>query len=100
MTSPQDFTDITHSTAYKAVDILLEDGIISEERAAHLKGDYKDLYDCVIQIYNHDNFLLKRARILRRELEIEKGKLENCGSTAKKDDSDIKQMKNLLILLE
>ena len=57
-----DVSDVTHSTAFLSIDALLEEGKLVEERAAHLKGKFKELHDRVLQIYNHDNFLLKRAR--------------------------------------
>ena len=95
-----DVSDVTHSTAFLSVDALLEEGKVVEERAAHLKGKFKDLHDRVLQIYNHDNFLLKRARQARKELETEKGKVERCGEVAREDDDQIQQLKKELAAAE
>ena len=95
-----DVSDVTHSTAFLSVDALLEEGKVVEERAAHLKGKFKDLHDRVLQIYNHDNFLLKRARQARKELEAEKSKVERCGEVARDDDDQIQQLKKELAAAE
>lgn len=95
-----DVSDVTHSTAFLSIDALLEEGKIVEERAAHLKSKFKELHDRVLQIYNHDNFLLKRARQSRKDLELEKAKVDRCGQVARQDDDAIQQLKRELAAAE
>lgn len=95
-----DVSDVTHSTAFLSIDALLEEGKIVEERAAHLKSKFKELHDRVLQIYNHDNFLLKRARQARKDLELEKAKVDRCGQVARQDDDAIQQLKRELAAAE
>jgi chromosome segregation ATPase len=95
-----DVSDVTHSTAFLSIDALLEEGKLVEERAAHLKSKFKELHDRVLQIYNHDNFLLKRARQARKDLEVEKAKVDKCGQVARLDDEAIQQLKKELAAAE
>eukprot|EP00388_Colpodella_angusta_P038188 GDKK01043764.1.p1 GENE.GDKK01043764.1~~GDKK01043764.1.p1 ORF type:complete len:274 (-),score=41.51 GDKK01043764.1:7-828(-) len=69
-------------------------------RAEHLKSKFKDLHDRVLQIYNHDNFLLKRASQTRKILEAEKGKVDQRGQIAREDDDQIQQLKKELAAAE
>lgn len=95
-----DVSDVTHSTAFLSIDALLEEGKVVEERAVHLKSKFKELHDRVLQIYNHDNFLLKRARQARKDLELEKAKVDRCGQVARQDDDAIQQLKKELAAAE
>lgn len=95
-----DVSDVTHSTAYLSVDSLMEEGKLVAERAEHLKSKFKDLHDRVLQIYNHDNFLLKRARQTRKVLETEKSKVDQRGQIAREDDDQIQQLKKELAAAE
>ena len=95
-----DVADVTNSTAFMSIDSQLEEGRLVEERATHLKAKYKELHDRVLQIYNHDNFLLKRARQSKKDLESEKAKVERCGEVARTDDSQIQTLKKSLAEVE
>lgn len=78
----------------------MEEGKLVAERAEHLKSKFKDLHDRVLQIYNHDNFLLKRARQTRKILEAEKSKVDQRGQIARDDDDQIQQLKKELAAAE
>ncbi|XQJ30557.1 hypothetical protein NXY56_006654 [Leishmania guyanensis] len=96
--SPQeDVTDVTHSTAYLALNALLDEGQVSEERADYLKQKFKDLHSRVLAIYRRDNALLKRARQLRSRLEVERQRIYTFGDVAKKDDEVIQALKRSLM---
>lgn len=95
-----DVSDVRHSTAFLSIEALLEEGKLVEERATHLKGKFKELHDRVLQIYNHDNFLLKRARQARKDLETEKSKVDKCAQVARQDDDAIQQLKRELAVAE
>jgi len=91
-----DVADVTNSGAFLTIETLSEQGKLVEDRAILLKARYKELHDRVLQIYSNDGFLLKRARQLRKELDSEKKKVEECGEVAVRDDATIKQLKKEL----
>jgi len=92
--------DVTHSTAYLTLNSLVEQRKLVEERSAYLKEKYKQLHDRVLTIYQNDNFLLKRAKVIRKELDVEKAKVEKCGEVAKDDDATIQKLKRELAIAE
>eukprot|EP01012_Entosiphon_sulcatum_P040232 TRINITY_DN53874_c0_g1_i1.p1 TRINITY_DN53874_c0_g1~~TRINITY_DN53874_c0_g1_i1.p1 ORF type:complete len:965 (+),score=292.98 TRINITY_DN53874_c0_g1_i1:89-2896(+) len=95
-----DVADVTHSTAFLTLDGLVDHKKIVEERAFYLKEKYKQLHDRVLTIYNNDNFLLKRAKLIRKDLDNEKARVEKCGEVAKDDDATIQKLKRELALAE
>eukprot|EP00672_Neobodo_designis_P028002 CAMPEP_0174833864 /NCGR_PEP_ID=MMETSP1114-20130205/4494_1 /TAXON_ID=312471 /ORGANISM="Neobodo designis, Strain CCAP 1951/1" /LENGTH=958 /DNA_ID=CAMNT_0016067763 /DNA_START=28 /DNA_END=2904 /DNA_ORIENTATION=+ len=95
-----DVADVSTSEAFRSIDALVESGTILEERAIQLKNRYKDLHDRVLQIYANDNFLLKRARQCKKDLEAEKAKVEKCGEVAQHDDKTIAALKKELAAAE
>lgn len=95
-----DVTDVSNSTAFMELDRLLEERKIVEERAELLKAKYKELHERVLTIYSNDNFLLKRARASKKELEKEKERVEKCGEVASQDDSAIVALKKELADVE
>ena len=95
-----DVADVTHSTAFLTLDALVEQRKVVEERANYLKEKYKQLHDRVLTIYQNDNFLLKRAKAIRKELDVEKAKVEKCGEVAKEDDATIQKLKRELAVAE
>lgn len=95
-----DIADVSHSTAFMTLDALVDQKKIVDERSRTLKEKYKQLHDKVLQIYRNDNFLLKRAKIIRKELDNEKGKVEKCGEIAKEDDATIQKLKRELAIAE
>lgn len=95
-----DVADVTNSTAFLSIDALLEEGKLVEDRAVLLKARYKELHDRVLQIYANDNFLLKRARQCRKDLDAEKAKVEKCGEVALQDNSTIQSLKKDLAAAE
>ena len=95
-----DVADVGNSTAILSIDSLLDEGKLVEDRGTHLKNKFKELHDRVLQIWNHDNFLLKRARQCRKELEAEKAKVDKCGEVARGDDAVIQQLKKDLAAAE
>eukprot|EP00906_Rhabdomonas_costata_P014915 RCo021401 len=95
-----DIADVSHSTAFMTLDSLVDQKKIVDERSNTLKEKYKQLHDKVLQIYRNDNFLLKRAKIIRKELDTEKAKVEKCGEVAKEDDASIQKLKRELAIAE
>jgi len=95
-----DVADVTHSTAFLFLESLLEEGKVSEDRAAFLKQKYRELHDRVLQIYSGDNYLLQKARQLRKDLDIEREKVAKCGDSAREDDATIQVYKKELAAAE
>ncbi|GET92310.1 hypothetical protein, conserved [Leishmania tarentolae] len=90
-------SDVTHSTAYVVLNALVDEGQISEERADYLKRKFKELHSRVLAIYKRDNTLLKHARQLRSQLEVERQRIYTFGDAAKKDDEVIQALKRNLM---
>eukprot|EP00760_Papus_ankaliazontas_P037589 PhM_4_TR8578/c0_g1_i1/m.39088 len=95
-----DVADVTNSTAYLSLDTLLEEGRLPEDRVNVLKQKFKELHDRVLQIYTSDNYLLKKARQLRKDLDQEREKVAKCGEDARDDDATIFQLKKELAAAE
>lgn len=95
-----DASDVTHSTAFAILNTLVDEGHIVEERADYLKQKFKDLHNRVLTIYKRDNTLLKRARLLRSQLDTERGQVQAKGEVAKKDDEEIQLLKRQVVELE
>jgi chromosome segregation ATPase len=91
-----DVADVSNSTAFTVLEDLSADGSIKKDYAEELKRRYRDLHNRVLQIYSNDNFLLRRARQCKRDLESEKSKVERCGEVAKHDDESINRLKKEL----
>eukprot|EP01065_Artemidia_motanka_P029968 TRINITY_DN36010_c0_g1_i1.p1 TRINITY_DN36010_c0_g1~~TRINITY_DN36010_c0_g1_i1.p1 ORF type:complete len:1004 (+),score=468.73 TRINITY_DN36010_c0_g1_i1:53-3013(+) len=91
-----DVADVTNSTAFLSLDALLEEGKIDEKRAQNLREQYKILHDRILHIYNNDAYLLKRGRQLKKQLELEKQKVDKCGEVAKEHDAIIQKNKREL----
>eukprot|EP00755_Sulcionema_specki_P007955 Sspe_Gene.39614::Locus_19105_Transcript_1_3_Confidence_0.429_Length_3005::g.39614::m.39614 len=92
--------DVTLSTAYLSLDGLVEEGRVPQSKAQHLKEKYKALHDRILQIYYNDEYLLKKARQLKKSLEGEKQRVERCGEVAREDDATIQKLKRELALAE
>eukprot|EP00759_Apiculatamorpha_spiralis_P004510 PhF_6_TR12636/c0_g1_i2/m.20016 len=91
-----DVADVTNSTAYMFLEALIEEGKLTEERSSFLKQRYRELHDRVLQIYTADNYLLKKARQLRKDLDLEREKVATCGEKAREDDASIQTLKKEL----
>ncbi|ORC93646.1 coiled-coil flagellar protein, move backward only 2 [Trypanosoma theileri] len=95
-----DATDVSHSSAVLVLNTLVEEGRIIEERAEYLKQKFKELHNRVLVVYKRDNFLLKRARQLRKELDTEKERIAARGTVAVEDDTEIQRLKKVLMEAE
>ena len=95
-----DVADVSNSTAFLAINSLLEEGMLGNERAVQLQQNYRTLHDRILQIYTNDTFLLKKGRQLKKALEGEKQKVEGCGEVAKEDDQTIQKLKRDLAVSE
>eukprot|EP01063_Lacrimia_lanifica_P022271 TRINITY_DN29915_c0_g1_i1.p1 TRINITY_DN29915_c0_g1~~TRINITY_DN29915_c0_g1_i1.p1 ORF type:complete len:968 (+),score=513.92 TRINITY_DN29915_c0_g1_i1:108-3011(+) len=95
-----DVADVTNSTAFLSLNNLMEEGLITQERAHTLQQHYKQLHDKILQIYSNDGYLIKKGRQLKKSLETEKQHVEKCGETAKEDDATIQQLKKELAVSE
>eukprot|EP01001_Neometanema_parovale_P004645 NODE_166_length_3074_cov_85.501864_g153_i0.p1 GENE.NODE_166_length_3074_cov_85.501864_g153_i0~~NODE_166_length_3074_cov_85.501864_g153_i0.p1 ORF type:complete len:935 (+),score=319.38 NODE_166_length_3074_cov_85.501864_g153_i0:91-2895(+) len=95
-----DVADVSHSSAFLTLESLVEQKKLVDERSIFYKEKYKQLHDRVLQIYQNDNFLLKRAKIIRKELDNEKAKVDKCGEVAKDDDATIQKLKRELAIAE
>ncbi|KAH8607386.1 hypothetical protein ERJ75_001410400 [Trypanosoma vivax] len=92
-----DATDVSNSLAIVGLDTLVEEGRLIEERADYLKERFKELHNRVLLVYKRDNFLLKRARNLRKELDAQKENMAARGKVAQEDDAEIQRLKSLLL---
>ncbi|RNF05776.1 coiled-coil flagellar protein, move backward only 2 [Trypanosoma conorhini] len=92
-----DATDVSQSSAVVILNTLVEEGRLLEERSDYLKQKFKELHNRVLAIYKRDNFLLKRARQLRRELDSQKEQIVARGNSAVEDDAEIQRLKKLLL---
>ncbi|KAH9577556.1 hypothetical protein LSM04_008224 [Trypanosoma melophagium] len=95
-----DATDVSHSSAVLVLNTLVEEGRIIEERAEYLRQKFKELHNRVLAVYKRDNFLLKRARQLRKELDTEKERITARGTVAVEDDVEIQRLKKVLMEAE
>eukprot|EP01062_Namystynia_karyoxenos_P003561 TRINITY_DN1128_c0_g1_i1.p1 TRINITY_DN1128_c0_g1~~TRINITY_DN1128_c0_g1_i1.p1 ORF type:complete len:990 (+),score=533.18 TRINITY_DN1128_c0_g1_i1:102-3071(+) len=91
-----DVADVSNSTAFLSLDTLVEEGKIDDRRNQDLREKYKALHDRILQIYNNDAYLLKKGRQLKKQLEVEKQKVEKCAEVAKEDDATIQKYKREL----
>ena len=92
--------DVSNSTAFISLNTLLEEGLVTQERALVLQQQYRQLHDKILQIYNNDGYLLKKGRQLKKVLEQEKTKVEKCGELAREDDNTIQSLKKELAVAE
>nr|CCC90099.1 conserved hypothetical protein [Trypanosoma congolense IL3000] len=95
-----DATDVSNAAAIVALDTLVEEGRLIEERADYLKDKFKELHNRVLTVYKRDFFLLKRARQLRKELDIQKERMVARGKLAQEDDAEIQRLSKLLMNTE
>ncbi|CCW60652.1 unnamed protein product [Phytomonas sp. EM1] len=93
-------SDVEHSNAFKILNTLVDEGLITEERADYLKEKFKELHSHVLSIYRRDNILLKRARQLRGELDRERERVRSHGDIARKDDEEIHHLRQTLMGIE
>ncbi|CCW66534.1 unnamed protein product [Phytomonas sp. Hart1] len=92
--------DVEHSNAFKILNTLVDEGLITEERAYYLKEKFKELHTHVLSIYRRDNILLKRARQLRGDLDRERERVRSRGDIARKDDDEINHLRQILMGIE
>ncbi|RNF11170.1 coiled-coil protein required for normal flagellar motility [Trypanosoma rangeli] len=95
-----DTTDVSQSSAVVVLSTLVEEGRLLEERSDYLKQKFKELYNRVLVVYRRDNFLLKRARQLRKELDSQREQIVARGNNAVEDDAEIQRLKKLLVEAE
>ncbi|ESS66591.1 hypothetical protein TCDM_04691 [Trypanosoma cruzi Dm28c] len=95
-----DAMDISQSSAVVILNTLVEEGRLIEERSEYLKQKFKEIHNRVLVVYKRDNFLLKRARQLRKELESKKEQIIVRGNNAREDDAEIQRLKKLLLEAE
>ena len=71
-----DITDISNSPAYNFLDELAADGKLTKAVVDMYKQKYGQLHEYVLQTYENEKNLLKKAKQLNQELLGEKIKME------------------------
>ena len=74
-----DVTDITNSPAFQALNDLLSDGTLTQAQVDFYKSKYAKLHEVVLQTYENEKNLLKKAKDLNEELRKERQHADELG---------------------
>ena len=74
-----DITDIANSPAFQALNDLLADGTLTAAQVDFYKSKYTKLHEVVLQTYENEKNLLKKAKDLNEELRTERAHADELG---------------------
>jgi len=78
-----DITDISNSPAFVALNELLNDGTLTAAQVEFYKSKYAKLHEVVLQTYENEKNLLRKAKDLNEDLRKEKLAAEDIGGRDK-----------------
>jgi len=76
-------TDVTHSNAYKCLNAMQGEGVLSTAQVEYYKSKYAKLHEAVLQTYENEKNMLKTAKSLNQDLAEGKKQLEAVVSQEK-----------------
>jgi len=74
-----DVTDIANSPAFQALNDLLADGTLTQAQVDFYKSKYSKLHEVVLQTYENEKNLLKKAKDLNEDLRKERQHADELG---------------------
>uniref|UniRef100_A0A6U2FXG2 Cilia- and flagella-associated protein 58 central coiled coil domain-containing protein n=1 Tax=Hemiselmis andersenii TaxID=464988 RepID=A0A6U2FXG2_HEMAN len=86
-----DITDISNSPAFVALNELLNDGTLTAAQVEFYKSKYAKLHEVVLQTYENEKNLLRKAKDLNEDLRKEKLAAEDIGGRDKEVREELEQ---------
>uniref|UniRef100_A0A7S4FAG5 Cilia- and flagella-associated protein 58 central coiled coil domain-containing protein n=1 Tax=Chrysotila carterae TaxID=13221 RepID=A0A7S4FAG5_CHRCT len=88
-----EIASLTTSPAYSFLESLYNSGILTETQQTLYKSRYAKLHEVVLQTYENEKNLLKKAKALNTELAGERAKLEKATLKAQEDSEAIASLR-------
>eukprot|EP01135_Chromosphaera_perkinsii_P005902 Nk52_evm35s370 gene=Nk52_evmTU35s370 len=89
--------DINESPAFHVLEEMVKDKSLSQERAMEMKNRYGKLHQHLLDVYESEKSLLRKARKLNSELQMQKVELEKSGTSSYDDTSEIGNLRRELL---